>query len=241
MSSACGVPAEDDALICRVGEWLADTQSSGLPYTTEVLGQQFQVLPDVFSPRFYSETEFYAEALASQFRPGSVLLDVGCGTGVNLIVAARAGAKVVALDVNPAAVENTRLNVELHRVGDRVVARVSDVFSGVEPGERFDLVYWNVQFTWRAPGTRLSPLEESIFDPRYRKNRRLITEARALLAPGGTVLLGIAPTLGLADAVAELAAAAELSIRLVAETREAGTTEVLQLVSLEPVAHRATD
>ena len=63
------------------------------------------------------------------------------------VTAALAGcATVTALDITTAAVENTRANAELHGVADRVRVAHSDLFEALEPGERFDLIFWNSNY-----------------------------------------------------------------------------------------------
>ena len=54
--------------------------------------------------------------------PGSIVLDMGTGSGVGAVFAARNAARVVAVDVNPEAVRCARINVLLHHIEDRVDA-----------------------------------------------------------------------------------------------------------------------
>lgn len=65
------------------------------------------------------------------------MLDLGTGSGVNGIVAAARSSDVVAVDVNPSAVECARKNAELNGVGSRCGVRESDLFENVTG--RFDL------------------------------------------------------------------------------------------------------
>ena len=57
-------------------------------------------------------------------RPGDTVLDLGCGSGLLAIAAAKLGARrVVATDVDPDALKATRENARRHGVADRVVTR----------------------------------------------------------------------------------------------------------------------
>jgi SAM-dependent methyltransferase len=54
------------------------------------------------------------EFLDKHVRPGMVLSDLGCGTGLFVVHAVRRGATVNAIDFTPKALEITRANVERH-------------------------------------------------------------------------------------------------------------------------------
>jgi release factor glutamine methyltransferase len=75
-------------------------------------------------------------------RAGDRVLDLGTGSGLLAIVAARRGHDVVATDIVPECCECARLNAVLNGVADRLDVRAGDLFAPV-PGERFDLVAAN--------------------------------------------------------------------------------------------------
>jgi ribosomal protein L11 methyltransferase len=104
-------------------------------------------------------------------------LDVGCGSGVLAIAAAKLGfAPVVALDSDPAAVEATLANADLN--GVRIDARLADALG--DPLPRADLTLANLEL---APVQALGGRLESA---RLIASGYLATEAPAL--PGWTRL-----------------------------------------------------
>lgn len=75
-------------------------------------------------------------------RPGARVLDLGCGSGILAIAAAKLGAgRVLAMDVDPQAVEAARRNV-----GTNGVAQVVEVKAGTleGPSPGFDLIVANI-------------------------------------------------------------------------------------------------
>ena len=74
-------------------------------------------------------------------RPVETALDLGSGSGVQAILAAKHARSVVAADVNPRALELTEFNALLNGF-ENVECRLGDLFEPVE-GERFDLVVCN--------------------------------------------------------------------------------------------------
>lgn len=84
-----------------------------------------------FGTGAHPTTQLCVALLARVERPGS-LLDVGCGSGVLAIAGARLGfAPIVAVDLDPVAVETTRANAEANRVD--VDARLVDRETGLLP------------------------------------------------------------------------------------------------------------
>ncbi len=74
--------------------------------------------------------------------PGATVLDVGCGSGVLSVVAARLGAPYVeAIDISPAAVEATVANAERNGVAGAISVSTRPLAAIDEP---FDLVLANL-------------------------------------------------------------------------------------------------
>ena len=73
---------------------------------------------------------------------------MGAGCGVNGILATRAGADGLALDVNPEAVRAVQDNARRNGVTDRLEVRLSDVFDAVDPvaDGPYDLVVCDLPF-----------------------------------------------------------------------------------------------
>jgi release factor glutamine methyltransferase len=123
-------------------------------------GVPLVVLPDVFNPVLFRTGAFLARtvppavgmdrsaALASR------ALDLGTGSGIGAIFAARRGYDVIGVDINPEAVRCARINVLLNNLGGRVEIRSGDLFTPVA-GEQFDLVLFNPPFYRGTPVDRM--------------------------------------------------------------------------------------
>lgn len=122
------------------------------------------------------------EALLAETRAGERVLDMGTGCGVNGILAARRGARVVAVDVNPAAVAATRDNAA--RNGVALDVRQSDVFGAVDGA--FDLIVFDPPFRW-FPAR--DAFERATTDPGYGALNAFFAGLPEHLAPGGRLLL----------------------------------------------------
>ncbi|MGW5049951.1 methyltransferase [Actinokineospora sp. NPDC004072] len=176
------------------------------PEVFHLVGMEWDLLDDVWPPTYSPGGELFADRIP--FAEMSAFLEMGCGTGIMSVLAALAGVqRVLGLDINPAAVRNTELNAQRHGVADRVTARVSNLYSAVEPGERFDGIYWNPPFL-NAPedGVDSSIWHETMFDPAYAKLRRFLSEGRDLLTPRGRAYLWFGEALGNPTLVGDLAA-----------------------------------
>ncbi len=149
-----------------------------------VAGRSFVILPAVFNPALFFTSEFMVKALNNQVIPaGSAVLDMGTGSGIGAIFAARWAGRVVGVDVNRAAVRCAQINVLLNEVEERVTIRHGDLFAPVQ-GERFDVVLFNPPF-YRGEPT-------SMLDRAFHATdimERFITELPYHLKPAGYALL----------------------------------------------------
>lgn len=95
-----------------------------------------------FGSGSHPATRLAVAALEPRVRPGARVLDVGCGSGVLAVVAARLGAgAVVAVDVDPEAIRATEQNAAANDVG----ALISATAGAVEEVEgSFELVLANI-------------------------------------------------------------------------------------------------
>lgn len=152
-------------------------------YETTVLGLPIIVLPGVWSPAYDWSSAFYAENLPDL--QGRDFLEIGCGTGVLSVFAARFGAKrIVSIDVNETAVANAKLNFKRFGIKN-ADAILSNVFSEVR-GE-FDVVTWNAPYHGCKPSDLL---ERGCADEDYTDIRTFFRNVSYYLKPGGTVAFG---------------------------------------------------
>nr|WSX78759.1 methyltransferase [Streptomyces sp. NBC_00899] len=160
------------------------------PAEFSLLGREWDLLEGVFSPTYTPVTELFSTWLP--YPEGGSFLEMGSGAGVTAVVAAQSGcAAVTAVDISAAAVDNTRRNVERHGVGDRVRVLHSDLFSALDPADRFDLVFWNSNFAEPpADFVNETDLHHAFFDPSYDAHRRYVDEARGHLTADGRLMLG---------------------------------------------------
>jgi len=89
-------------------------------------------------------TAMCLRALEERLRPGDAVLDLGAGSGILAIAAARLGAKrALALDIDPQAVKAARENAAANGVQGVVEVREGTLPEGA-PGERCDMVVANI-------------------------------------------------------------------------------------------------
>lgn len=104
-------------------------------------GFDLLVPPTVFHPRFFLSSEYFAEFLGQLNLHGSSVADVGTGTGILALAAARAGAnRVLALDINPNAASSARINAQRNHYSKQVTAACMDLLAALPAKPLFDLI-----------------------------------------------------------------------------------------------------
>lgn len=161
-------------------------------------GHEFYVDERVLVPR-----SPIAELIEARFAPWieadavRSVLDIGTGSGCIAIAAALAlpQARVDAADVSDDALEVARINIEKHRLGERVRAVRSDVYDGLG-NERYDIILTNPPYVGREemadlPEEYRREPELGLFggDDGLDIVRRILAGAAAHLHPGG-ILIG---------------------------------------------------
>ena len=98
-----------------------------------------------FGTGTHPTTHLCLEALEDLTPVGGQVLDLGCGSGILAIAAAKFGAAfVLAVDNDPIAVEATDENKEVNHVGDKISAEVGSLDTVLASGALFDLVAANL-------------------------------------------------------------------------------------------------
>ncbi|MGM0502656.1 MAG: 50S ribosomal protein L11 methyltransferase, partial [Bacillota bacterium] len=91
----------------------------------------------------HATTSSCLEAIEANLTAETSLLDLGTGTGILAIAAAKLGAKeILGLDIDPVAVKAARENAELNDVEDKLEFVQGDLVDQVE--EKYDLVVANI-------------------------------------------------------------------------------------------------
>lgn len=203
---------------------LDQTKAEKKPYTVTICNREFTVLPNVFSPKYFFDTEIFAKNLP--IKEGEELLEIGPGTGAISVTAALNGAKrVVAVDINPDAVKNAQLNAKNHGVEDRVEVRLGNLYEALKPNEKFDVIFWNTPFGLTEE-ENIPVLERAVYDPGYKATERFIKEAKQHLKEDGRVLIGFSSTLGRLDIIERFVKEAKMKLELSHEEESVETHPV---------------
>ena len=163
----------------------------GRRVTEYVAGLKLIILPDVFNPVAFRTGSYFAKQLHKIQLPIDATpddnprkaLDLGTGSGILAITAAKLGFIVDAVDLNDEAVLCARDNAARNDVAERVWAHHGDLFAPVQ-GQVFDLI------TFSPPSFRGEP--DSRSELCWRSNDVFERFAEALpsyLTHGGTALV----------------------------------------------------
>lgn len=141
-------------------------------------------MPDVYRPA--KDSFLLNEALEQRELDGKKVLDVGTGSGILAVTAARNGADVTAVDINPSAVEEAGRKAAEN--GLDIDARASDLFGSVDA--LYDIIVFN------PPYVPVREEDDSMAEKAWVGGEngrevldRFIVEAGGHLVDDGTVLV----------------------------------------------------
>ena len=100
-----------------------------------------------FGTGTHPSTQLVLEAAEDllEARPGAVVLDLGCGSGILSVAAARLGAeRVIACDIDPIAITATRINAEANNVLDQIDLREGSLAELVQDKTQAQIALVNI-------------------------------------------------------------------------------------------------
>ncbi len=182
-------------------------------YEIMIGGVWLTVLPNVFSPKYFTDSLWFAKELRTLVKDSS-LLEIGTGTGIIALFCALNGAKVIATDINPDAVKNAQINFEKYHTEAQV--RLGDLYEPIMEDEKFDYIFWNHPFNNWHEGVN-DVLLRAGFDHNYQSLKMYVSGAGSFLTQHGRLLLG---TGGQADleTIRKIAKENDYTLVLIAET-----------------------
>ena len=129
------------------------------PNVVRVGDKEFQILPYVRPPMINGIylMEYF------QVNEGEEVLDIGTGSGVHAIFAVEKAKRVVATDIYPPAIENAKINAQLHSVEQKIDFRVGDLLEPLGDNETFDVFFFNINLPFSVTGKDRRMLHERFF------------------------------------------------------------------------------
>jgi len=171
---------------------LNGTAYDGRPF--HINGRSYFVRNNVFNPRVFPSTSWYAQNLP--VTNGDHILEIGTGAGVIAIEATYKGAGWgVATDISKDACKLARKNARQHHAP--IIVLQSDVFEQLHMKycqKGFDTLFWSMPFGY----TEQEPtaIERTTFDCKYQSIERYFAGAERFLKPKGKLLFGFSKILG---------------------------------------------
>src|SRR6266513_1544074 len=205
--------AKDDGTCARAKVVFTESDERALLFVWR--GSVFRVPDGVQPPK--AGSRFFCRHLAVE--PGGRVLEIGSGLGLAAVLLAKAGARVVATDVLPEAVEAIRANASLNGVA--VDARLGDCYAPVA-GERFELICANAPQMPTPPGRARRDARAAADNggtDGWEVLDRVVRGAPAHLVPGGRLVFSIFAFLGRKSAFARLEAAGLEPVLVASETQ----------------------
>ena len=151
---------------------------------TRAAGFRLLVRPTVFHPRYFISSERFAQFIDRLDLIGKQVADVGTGSGILALAAARAGAaNAFAVDINPHAASSAAENARANGLGERVTGVCSNLLAAFAPRPLFDVILSSPPKHAGEPRDLADRGWHA--GPKYRDVAALFDQARERLKPDG--------------------------------------------------------
>ncbi|MEO6539628.1 MAG: methyltransferase, partial [Ferruginibacter sp.] len=111
---------------------------------------RLEIPPEVFHPGFFFSTQLLLQYINTLPLPEKLFLELGCGSGLISMAAAKQGAMVTATEINPVAIDYLKKNVRHNKVKLEIIQ--SDLFTDV-PKKKYDIIAINPPYYKKDPVT----------------------------------------------------------------------------------------
>lgn len=102
----------------------------------------FEVCENVYEPA--EDSFLFAETL--YVKAGARVLDMGTGSGILGVLAAKEASEVVAVDVNPYAIRCAKQNAKRNSIHGKMAFLQGDLFTPINDAAKFDLILFNAPY-----------------------------------------------------------------------------------------------
>ena len=179
---------------------------------------------NVLRPQSQETATLFRQGLGNLLPPSS-LLDLGCGSGLLSIIAARLfpQAQITAIDIMPEATATTKINLKKQELQNRIKVYEGDLFQSLK-GQIFNVIIFNAP--WVVAKVR-SRAEIPTNDEKQQTITRFFEQVDRYLAPQGHLLLGYADHSG------------EKAINRLTDLINQAGYEIGQLYKARVVTHRS--
>ncbi|MBD3182530.1 methyltransferase domain-containing protein [Candidatus Poribacteria bacterium] len=171
--------------IRRLQRILTDMKRAKEGIFINYLNDSITIYPHVYVPNDQSVPSMFLEC--KHLIDGKKVLDIGTGTGILALLAAKMGAsKVTATDSNPNAVKNARCNIK--KLGFDGIVDVKGPANLFDPlkGEKFHVIIFNAPWIKGEPQTLY---DTANYDPGYKVIDGFMAKVRNYLDLNGVILI----------------------------------------------------
>jgi release factor glutamine methyltransferase len=156
------------------------------------------------------------------------VLDMGTGCGILAVLAAEKAKSVLAVDVNPYALQCASRNAETSGVKERIDLRQGDLFQSIKQNERFSVILFNAPYLPSEPDEEKNWIGKAWAGGRNGRKivDRFVMDAPNFLAAGGRIQL-VQSSLSNVNRTIELFGELDLRAMVVAQVKVAFESIVL--------------